>query len=64
MATVSGTDFANKGVKFSIAPTTNVTFDENTGFIAFGANASGKYTVTATSVFDPTKKGTADITVS
>lgn len=64
VATVSGTDFANKGVKFSIAPTTNVTIDENTGFIAFGAQASGKYTVTATSVFDSTKSGTAEITVS
>lgn len=64
VATVSGTDFANKGAKFSIAPTTNVTIDENTGFIAFGANANGKYTVTATSVFDPAKNGTADITVS
>lgn len=64
VASVSGTDFANKGVKFSITPTTNVTIDENTGFIAFGANASGKYTVKATSVFDSTKSGTADITVS
>lgn len=64
VATVSGTDFANKGAKFSISPTTNVTIDENTGFIAFGASASGKYTVTATSVFDPKKTGTAVITVS
>ena len=64
VATVSGTDFANKGAKFSISPTTNVTIDENTGFIAFGANASGDYTVTATSVFDPKKTGTAAITVS
>lgn len=64
VATVSGTDFANKGAKFSISPTTNVTIDENTGFIAFGANASGKYTVTATSVFDQKKTGTAVITVS
>lgn len=64
VATVSGTDFANKGAKFSISPTANVTIDENTGFIAFGANASGKYTVTATSVFDPTKFGSATITVS
>lgn len=64
VATVSGTDFANKGAKFSISPATNVTIDENTGFIAFGANASGKYTVTATSVFDPKKTGTAAITVS
>ena len=64
VATVSGSDFANKAAKFSISPTTNVTIDENTGFIAFGANASGKYTVTATSVFDPKKTGTAAITVS
>lgn len=64
VATVSGTDFANKGAKFSISPTTNVTIDENTGFIAFGANAKGAYTVTASSVFDPEKTGTATITVS
>lgn len=64
VATVSGTDFANKGAKFSISPTTNVTIDENTGFIAFGASAKGDYTVTATSVFDPKKIGTATITVS
>lgn len=64
VATVSGTEFANKGAKFSISPTTNVTIDENTGFIAFGANANSKYTVTATSVFDPKKTGTATITVS
>jgi len=64
VASVSGTDFANKGVKFSINPSANVTIDENTGFIAFGANASGKYTVKATSVFDNAKSGTADITVS
>lgn len=64
VATVSGTDFANKGVTFSIAPSTNVTIDANTGFIAFGASASGEYTVTATSVFDNSKKGTAKITVS
>lgn len=64
VATVRGTVFANKGAKFSISPTTNVTIDENTGFIAFGAKASGKYTVTATSVFDPKKTGTATITVS
>lgn len=64
VATVSGTDFVNKGVTFTISPTTNVTIDGNTGFIAFGASASGEYTVTATSVFDKTKKGTAKITVS
>lgn len=64
VANVSGTDFANKGVTFAIAPTDNVSIDENTGFIAFGANASGVYTITATSVFDNTKTGTAKITVS
>lgn len=64
VATVRGTDFANKDAKFSISPTTNVTIDENTGFIAFGASATGKYTVTATSVFDPKNTGTAAITVS
>lgn len=64
VANVSGTDFANKGAKFSIKPATNVTIDEDTGFIAFGANASGDYSVTATSVFDPKKTATVTITVS
>lgn len=64
VATVTGTAFANKGVKFSLTRTTNVTIDENTGFIAFNDKATGSYTVTATSVFDPKIKGTANITVS
>ena len=64
VATVNGTAFANKGVKFSLTRTTNATIDENTGFIAFNDKATGSYTVNAISVFDPTKKGTANITVS
>lgn len=64
VATVTGTAFANKGVKFSLTRTTNATIDENTGFIAFNDKATGSYTVNAISVFDPTKKGSATIVVS
>lgn len=64
VATVTGTAFANKGVKFSLTRTTNATIDENTGFITFNDKATGSYTVNAISVFDPTKKGSANITVS
>lgn len=64
VATVTGTAFANKGVKFSLTRTTNATIDENTGVIAFNDKATGAYTVNAISVFDPTKKGSASITVS
>lgn len=64
VATVTGTAFANKGVKFSLTRTTNVTIDEDTGFIAFNDKAAGSYTVNATSVFDPAKKGSATIVVS
>lgn len=64
VATVTGTAFANKGVKFSLTRYTNATIDENTGFIEFNDKATGSYTVTATSVFDPTKKNTANIVVS
>ena len=64
VATVTGTAFANKGVKFSLTRTTNATIDENTGFIAFNDKATGSYTVNVISVFDPTKKGSASITVS
>lgn len=64
VASVTGTAFANKGVKFALTRTTNATIDENTGFIAFNDKATGSYTVTATSVFDPAKKGSATIVVS
>lgn len=64
VATVAGTAFANKGVKFSLTRTTNATIDENTGFITFTDKATGSYTVNAISVFDPLKKGSASITVS
>lgn len=64
VASVSATDFANKGVTWSISPTTNVTIDSESGLIHFGAAASGAYTVTATSVFNTEKKGNGQITVS
>ena len=64
VANVTATDFANKGVTWSISPTTNVSIDSDTGVIVFGESASGAYTVTATSIFDGKKTGTAQITVS
>ena len=64
VATVTGTAFANKGVKFALTRTTNATIDENTGLLVFNESATGSYTVTATSVFDPTKKGSATIVIS
>lgn len=63
VANVTGTAFANKGVKFALTRTTNATIDENTGFITFNEKATGSYTVTATSVFDPSKKGNATIEI-
>lgn len=62
--TVVASAFANKGVTWTISPTTNVTIDPATGVTTFGASASGAYTLTATSVFNNEKKGTAQITVS
>lgn len=64
VATVTASPFVNQGVTFSISPTQNVTLNPETGIIVFGASASGAFTVTATSTFDSTKKGTAQITVS
>lgn len=64
VATVTGTAFANKGVKFSLTRATNATIDENTGLIVFNKSAAGSYTVIATSVFDPSKKGSANISLS
>lgn len=64
VATVNGSAFANKGVKFSLTRSTNATIDENTGIIAFNDKATGSYTVNAVSVFDSTKKSSASITVS
>lgn len=64
VANVSGTDFVNKGVVFSISPTTNATINANTGLVNYGPDASGTYTITATSVFDGTKSGSTTTTVS
>ena len=64
VANVSTTDFANRGVVFSISPTTNATINANTGVVNYGAAASGEYTITATSVYDNTKSGSTKTTVS
>lgn len=67
-ATVVTTNFAPKGVNWTVEADTAavagaVTVDYS-GQVNIGINASGKYTVTATSKFDSTKSGSCVITVS
>ncbi len=62
MATVVATGFANRGVTWAISGD-SATIDAD-GVIKFGSAAAGSYTVTATSVYDSTKNGTATITIS
>lgn len=64
VANVVATDFANKGVVFSISPETNVTINPDTGIVNYSAAASGEYTITATSVYDNKKSGSTTTTVS
>lgn len=62
-ATVETTDFAPKSVVWSIDDSTKATVDQS-GKVTIMADAeAGTVTVTATSTFDSTKKGTATITV-
>lgn len=60
-ATVTTTNFANKAVTWS-SNNNKVTVD-NTGLVQVGADATGSITITATSVYDSSKKGTATITI-
>lgn len=69
-ASVSATDFANKGVVWSIASSSSGGGDiahatiDNLGRARFDASASGNYDITATSAFDSSVKGTKTVTVS
>ena len=62
-ASVSTTNFANKGVIWSIAPTNNVSIDQF-GRVTFNEGATGAYTVKAVSAVNATKSGTKKITIS
>lgn len=65
LANVSATAFANKGVTWSVSKGAGaagtVTIDE-LGRLHTSKDAAGKWTVTATSVFDSTKSGVKSIT--
>lgn len=65
LANVSATPFANKGVTWSVSKGAGaagtVTIDE-LGRLHTSKDAAGKWTVTATSVFDSTKSGVKSIT--
>lgn len=62
-ATVVTSDFAPKSVVWSVDDDTKATVDQS-GKVTIMADAeAGTVTVTATSTFDPTKKGTATITI-
>lgn len=63
-AVVVTVGFANKAVKWSIPETDGVSIDAN-GLLKVGTTAStGEIVVTATSVYDETKTGTATITIA
>lgn len=60
-ATVTGSDFVNKAVKWTVSD--GATVDAN-GLVTIESDATGTITVTATAVADATKKATATITIS
>jgi hypothetical protein len=60
-ATVTGSDFINKAVKWSVSDGASV--DVN-GLVTIDTDATGTVTVTATAVADATKTATATITIS
>ena len=62
-AVVQTTDFAPQAVKWSITSGENATISAS-GMLSIGDGASGEIVVTATSVFDSEKSGTATITVA
>ena len=62
-ATVETTDFAPKSVVWSIDDSAKATVDQSGKVTILEGAESGTVTVTATSTFDLTKKGTATITV-
>jgi Domain of unknown function (DUF1929) len=63
-ATVTGTGAFSSAVTLKVLPTTATVTALVTGGYEFKATAAGAYTVTATSTADPTKIGTANITVT
>lgn len=58
---VATTGFVNQAVTWSVSDSTKATINEKTGLLT--AVVSGEVTVTATSIYDSTKTGTATVTV-
>lgn len=61
-AVVQTTDFAPQAVKWSVTSGENVSVNQS-GVVTIGAEASGKIVITATSVYDSEKSGSATLTV-
>lgn len=63
-ASVTGSPFVDKGVHWEISGTGSDATITQSGFVTFGADANGEYTVTVTSIADPEKSETSTITVA
>lgn len=61
-AVVQTTDFAPQAVTWSVTSGENVTVNQS-GVVTIGADASGKIVITATSVYDSEKSGSATLTI-
>lgn len=61
-AVVQTTDFAPQAVTWSVTRGENVTVNQS-GVVTIGADASGEIVITATSVYDSEKSGSATLTV-
>lgn len=61
-AVVQTTDFAPQAVKWSVTSGENVSVNQS-GVVTIGAEATGKIVITATSVYDSEKTGSATLTV-
>lgn len=61
-AVVQTTDFAPQAVTWSVTSGENVTVNQS-GVVTIGADASGEIVITATSVYDSEKSGSASLTV-
>lgn len=61
-AVVQTTDFAPQAVTWSVTSGENVTVNQS-GVVTIGADASGEIVITATSVYDNEKSGSATLTV-
>lgn len=62
-AVVQTTDFAPQGVVWSVTSGENVTVNQS-GAVDIGTGASGQIVITATSVYDSSKSGSATLTVA